>query len=142
MYIQLQNFGSKTSLKSMFREGVYECAERIHQFPEIVLVMDGEVIITVDGKEEIARSGDIAVITPFRTHSFRTSKYCKIWIGVISGDFTEEFFSGARVYQSGEKAVFTPTRSLFLYVLDHLPTGYDEPYAISDDITLYRKVKA
>jgi len=142
LYIQLQNFGGKSSLKSLFREGIYECAERIHQFPEIVLVIDGEVVITVDGKDEVARRGDIAVITPFRTHSFRTPEYCKIWIGVVSGDFTEEFLSGERVYQNAERAVFTASASLFNYVLEHLPGGYDEPYVISGDISLYRQVKA
>ena len=66
MYIQLQNFGYNSSVKSMYYDGTYECVERIHQFPEIVVVMGGEVEITVDGKTELARSGDVAVITPFR----------------------------------------------------------------------------
>ena len=142
MYIQLQNFGCNSSVKSMYYDGTYECVERIHQFPEIVCVMGGEVEITVDGKTECARAGDVAVITPFRIHSFKTSKYCKIWIGVISSDFAEDFISGENVYNNGENAVFTPTKSLFDYLCEHLPAKYDNPTVLDGDEATYRKVKA
>ncbi|MBQ8380806.1 MAG: helix-turn-helix domain-containing protein [Clostridia bacterium] len=141
MYIQLDNFGSKSSLKSLFEEGVYSCVERIHQFPEIVLVMDGEVVITVDGVEEVARRGDMAVITPFRTHSFRTPEYCNIWIGVISGDLAGDFLGGDKIYSRGERAVFTPSHSLFEYVRSHLPKEYGKPIVLEGD-EAYRSVKA
>ena len=142
MYIQLQNFGHNSSLKSMYYEGTYECVERIHQFPEIVCVMGGEVEITVDGKTERARAGDIAVITPFRIHSFKTPEYCKIWIGVVSSDFAEDFISGNAVYNYGENAVFTPSRSLFDYLCGHLPPKYDIPTVLDGDEATYRRVKA
>ena len=142
MYIQLQNFGNNSSVKSMYYEGVYECVERIHQFPEIVCVMDGSVEITVDGKREVAKAGDLAVITPFRIHSFKTPEYCKIWIGVVSSDFAEEFISAQKSYISGASAVFTPTASLFEYVKEHLPSKYDTPVVLTGDERTYRSVKA
>ena len=142
MYIQLQNFGHNSSVKSMYYDGVYECVERIHQFPEIVLVMDGEVEITVDGKTERAVAGDMAVITPFRIHSFKTPVSCKIWIGVVSGDFVDAFISSDDACDVGEKAVFTPTRSLFDYAYEHLPPKYDDPVVLDGDIVTYRRVKA
>ena len=142
MYIQLQNFGYNSSVKSMYYDGTYECVERIHQFPEIVVVMGGEVEITVDGKTELARAGDVAVITPFRIHSFKTPERCKIWIGVISSDFAEEFISGEKVYNKGDSSVFTPTRSLFDYICEHLPPKYDAPTVLDGDEVAYRKVKA
>lgn len=142
MYIQLQNFGHNSSVKSMYYDGIYECVERIHQFPEIVCVMAGEVEITVDGMPERARAGDIAVITPFRIHSFKTPEYCKIWIGVISSDFAEDFLSGDSIYNSGDTAVFTPTKSLFDYLCEHLPPKYDNPTVLEGDAVTYRKVKA
>lgn len=142
MYIQLQNFGHNSSVKSMYYDGTYECVERIHQFPEIVCVMGGEVDITVDGKTERARAGDIAVITPFRIHSFKTPDYCKIWIGVISTDFLDDFISGDSIYNSGDKAVFTPTKSLFDYLCEHLPPKHDVPTVLDGDTLAYRSVKA
>lgn len=142
MYIQLDNFGHNSSIKSMYYEGVYNRMERIHQFPEIVLVMDGEIEITVDGKSKIARAGDAAVITPFRIHSFKTPRYVNLWIGVISSDFADDFISGENVYNSGEDAVFTPTKSLFDYLSEHLPPKYDNQTVIEGDVVTYRRVKA
>ena len=104
--------------------------------------MAGEVEITVDGMPERARAGDIAVITPFRIHSFKTPEYCKIWIGVISSDFAEDFLSGDSIYNSGDTAVFTPTKSLFDYLCEHLPPKYDNPTVLEGDAVTYRKVKA
>ena len=142
MYIQLQNFGHNSSVKSMYYDGIYECVERIHQFPEIVCVMAGEVELTVDGKTERARAGDVAVITPFRIHSFKTPEYCKIWIGVISSDFAEDFISGNNIYTKGDFAVFIPTKSLFDYLCSHLPPKYDNPVVLDGDASAYRQVKA
>ena len=142
MYIQLQNFGHNSSVKSMYYDGVYECVERIHQFPEIVCVLSGAVEITVDGKTERANAGDIAVITPFRIHSFKTPEYCKIWIGVISSDFVDDFISGDNVYNKGDRAVFKPSKSLFDYLCEHLPPKYDNPMVLDGDVATYRTVKA
>lgn len=142
MYIQIQNFGHKSSIKSSYHRGVYECAERIHQFPEIVCVISGEVEITVDGVCETARAGDIAVITPFRTHSFRTPAECEIWIGVVSLDFVADFFAGDNLYVSGTRAVFLPSKSLFEYVLDHLPEQHVTPYVLDGNEREYREIKA
>lgn len=142
MYIQIQNFGHKSSIKSSYHRGVYECAERIHQYPEIVCVLSGTVEITVDGVRETANAGDLAVITPFRTHSFKTLQSCEIWIGVISLDFVAEFFAGENLYISGKRAVFTPTESLFKYVLDHIPDQHETPYILDGDEITYRRIKA
>ena len=142
MYIQVQNFGNKSSIKSSYHKGVYECAERIHQFPEIVCVLQGEIEITVDGVVETARAGDIAVITPFKTHSFKTRETCEIWIGVISLDFVVEFFAGENLYVCGNRSVFTPTKSLFAYVTEHLPDKHDVPYLLDADKIKYKSIKA
>ena len=142
MYIQIQNFGHSSSIKSLFREGKYECIERIHQFPEIVYVIEGSIEITVDGVTETANAGDIAVITPFRAHSFYTPIHCKIWIGVVSRDFAAEFITGQSLLVSGTKAVFTPSRSLAAYVFDHLPTAFETQTSVELDQMLYRGIKA
>ena len=142
MYIQLQNFGYNSSVKSTYHEGRYECAERIHQFPEIVSVIEGSVEITVDGVTETANAGDIAVITPFRAHSFHTPDHCKIWIGVVSSDFAEDFISGDALHLCGERAVFTPSLSLSNYVTAHFPDRSDTQTIVDKDSVKYRSIKA
>lgn len=142
LYIQVQNFGYNSSIKSTWHEGKYECIERIHQFPEIVYILAGSVEITVDGVLETATAGDIAVITPFRAHSFHTPDYCKIWIGVISCDFADDFISGDNLHISGTRAVFTPSVSLSNYVTDHLSAPYRTQNNIKKGSIYYRSIKA
>lgn len=142
MFIQFQNFGSAGSLKSTSHQGKYEKIERIHQFPEIILVREGEVEITVDGVTEIAKRGDIAVITPFRAHSFHTPEYCDIWIGVISDDFAADFLSENGLRVRGTRAVFTPSEALYAYVLVHQPAIYENTTIIDGDRRLYHSIKA
>ena len=142
MYIQFQNFGTTGSIKSTHHQGRYERIERIHQFPEIILVKDGEVEITVDGVTETARGGDLAVITPFRAHSFHTPEYCDLWIGVISPDFADDFLSVNDLRVSGTRAVFTPSEPLYSYALAHLPGSYEDRTSVDGDRILYRSIKA
>lgn len=142
MYIQLHNFGYNSSIKSTYHEGIYNCVERIHQFPEVVYISAGSVEITVDGITETANAGDLAVITPFRAHSFRTPEYCKIWIGVISNDFAADFISGENLHVSGAQAVFTPSPSLKSYVTDHFPNEYQKQHPLGEDTVQYRSIKA
>lgn len=142
MYIQLQNFGYNSSIKSTYHDGIYNCIERIHQFPEVVYISAGSVEITVDGVTETANAGDLAVITPFRAHSFHTPKYCKIWIGVISSDFASDFISGENLHVSGAQAVFTPSPSLKSYVTDHFPNEYQNQHPLGEYTLQYRSIKA
>lgn len=142
MYIQLQNFGYNSSIKSTYHEGQYECIERIHQFPEIVYIIEGSVDITVDGVTETANAGDLAVITPFRTHSFHTPDYCKIWIGVVSSDLASDFISGENLHICGTRAVFTPTDSLKAYAIEHFPRVYNTQTELDNNTVLYRSIKA
>ena len=82
------------------------------------------------------------MITPFRIHSFKTPDRCKIWIGVVSNDFASDFLFGEKIYISGKAAVFTPTKSLFAYLSDHLPPKYDSPIVIEGDQQIYKSIKA
>ena len=130
MYIQFSNFGFNASAKTRYFYGKNEYSERIHQLPEILLIIDGSFELTVDGVTEIARAGDICVITPFRTHSWHTPQTCTVWQLVISMDFVEDFLSGDNLYISGTKAVFTPQKALFDYIVNIFPT----PHAMQDNI--------
>lgn len=142
MYVQMQNFGHTSTVKSSYYCGKYACNERIHQFPEIVCVLEGSVEITVNGVKEIANAGDIAVIAPFQAHSFFTPEFCRIWVGVVSGDLAADYFSGDNAYTCGIRAVFTPTGSLTNYVIEHIPREMREPEELTPQDATYRRVKA
>ena len=87
MIIQNTNFGSIQIIRSGVHEGKYCFGDHIHQFSELVWVLDGELEMTVNGKMEIAKKGDFTVISPFAIHSFFTPEYSKIHIAVISDSF-------------------------------------------------------
>lgn len=142
MYIQFSNFGFNAAAKTRYFHGKNEYSERIHQLPEILVIMDGSFELTVDGVTEIAKAGDICVITPFRAHSWHTPKSCTVWQLVVSMDFTEDFLSGENLYLSGTNAVFTPKKTLFDYVVDTFPKPHAMQSNIDEDAYKYQTIKA
>ena len=121
MQVHHKNFGSKTSLRCGFLSGQYNYPEHIHQFPEIIYVTDGEMTITVDGKTEAMKKGDIAVVAPFRTHSFATENYVERWVCVFSNDFISNFISDDDFFSTRETCVFRASDRLKGYIDGYLP---------------------
>ena len=142
MYIQFSNFGFNAAAKTRYFYGKNEYSERIHQLPEILLIIDGSFELTVDGITEVAKKGDICVITPFRSHSWHTPVSCTVWQLVISMDFVEDFISAENLYISGTKAVFTPKKSLFDYIVDIFPQPHAMQFNIDSDIQRYWNIKS
>ncbi len=116
MIVQNSNFGSTHIIRSGIHEGKYCFGDHIHQFCELVLVLDGEIEMTVNGKTEIARAGDITVITPFAIHSFNTPEYSKIHIAVISDSFIVNNITPEELYSKRERATFTPSSELLSFL--------------------------
>lgn len=142
MYIQLQNFGFNAAAKTRYFYGKNEYSDRIHQCPEILCIMDGSFELTVDGVTEIAKKGDICVITPFRTHSWHTPENCTVWQLVVSMDFTEDFLSGENLYISGTRATFTPSKALFDYVTESFLQPHSMESNLDADLNRYRTIKS
>ena len=124
MRIQTDNFGYSNAFRCRFHEGIYHYPSHIHQFIEVVSVLEGEIDITVNGRTETATAGDLALIEPFRIHSFHTPSYCKVWIAVFSSSYVSDFAPESGLHE-GACAVFTPTESLFAYVREHLIEAED-----------------
>ncbi|MBQ6946955.1 MAG: helix-turn-helix transcriptional regulator [Clostridia bacterium] len=58
-----------------------------HRHSEIARCLEGEAILTVDGKEERLRAGDCALIFPDQVHSYETPCDARVWIGVFSESY-------------------------------------------------------
>ena len=141
MQVHHKNFGSKTSLRCGFLDGIYTFPEHIHQFPEIVYVKDGELEITVDGKTEIMHAGDIAVIAPFRAHSFYTPEYVNRWVAVFSNDFIANFITNDELFSTGETNVFHASEGLLAFFESHLIDSEELFFDLSDEtIRTFRAV--
>ena len=142
MYIQFSNFGFNAAAKTRYFFGKNEYSERIHQLPEILLIIDGSFELTVDGITEVAKKGDICVITPFRSHSWHTPESCTVWQLVISMDFVEDFLSAENLYISGTKAVFTPKKELYDYIVDIFPQPHAMQFNIDSNNQKYWTIKS
>lgn len=116
MIIQKTNFGSINIIRSGVHDGKYCYGDHIHQFAELVWVLDGEIEMTVNGRTEVARKGDFTVINPFAIHSFFTPEYSRIHIAVISDGFIIGKIGTDELYSERERAVFTPSSELLTFL--------------------------
>ena len=119
MLIQSLNFGSYTILRPGYHEGKYSFGYHIHQFCELIRVMEGELEMTVDGKTELVTAGNIIAITPFQIHSFYTPHYCKIWICVFSNDFIQSLIPFEELCGRRERCYFTPSKALLSLISEY-----------------------
>ena len=119
MLIQTENFGYVDHFRCRFHEERYDYPLHMHQFAEIVIVLDGEIELLTEDRRERASKGDIAFIDSFQIHGFHTPSKCTVWICVFSATYASDYY---QVYQGqrGNRMVFTPTKPLFSYITDHL----------------------
>lgn len=140
MKLQEWYFGYRKATSSQYQEGKYEYAEHIHYFLEVLCVLDGEIEVTVNGKTETAKRGDLAVILPFQPHGYHTPDYCKLWLGIIPPTWLPDFFSTDKFYYTAKKSVFTPSPAVFAYIREKTPPPHwKKEETISPD--LFRQIK-
>ena len=142
MYIQPLNFGYNHTVRSYYYDSRHDYNEHLHHFTEIVLVLDGELEITVDEHCEIAKKGEIAVITSLRRHGYKTPSFCKTLCIIFSNDIIYDIFPGKELYANASRVVFTPSRTLWDYVVSHAPMQTVYPFAAESDPPLYRVFKS
>lgn len=118
MIIQNTHFGNTLELRCGHVDGVHNSGDHLHQYFEIELVVDGEIEITVDGQKHIARAGDIAVITPFRVHSFYTPSHVKMLICTFPTPFITDFLPFTEICRKRQNAVFSSSEHLWAYLIN------------------------
>ena len=142
MHISAANFGSGNSAKVYVADGPYEYAQRIHQFAEIHLVLEGELEIEVDGVKEQLTAGDMAVIGPFRTHSTKGYEGVKTWLMILSNSLISDFVEKDKNLIRGERCAFTPSGELLNFVKKNLFVTGDGIIDLDFNRELFFKTKA
>lgn len=142
MYVSIQNFGFNNALKCFIADGVYDFPTRIHQFTEIQFILEGSVELTVDGKTELLSAGDVIVISPFRSHSFKTTAETKRWILIPSSNFISDFVSSEKVLINGESCGFTASAGLSLFIRENLFDMGDRVVDLEANAKLMLRIKA
>ncbi|MBE6536782.1 MAG: helix-turn-helix domain-containing protein [Ruminococcaceae bacterium] len=116
--IQKDNFSTDNQMKATFKNKKYRVAVHIHQFAEIIYVLDGEIEIRQKGKLEIAKAGDIAVIYPYQPHGIYTeeNKRANIWMLLFSDTLITDIIHSGNAYLGYENTVFTPSEELKTFI--------------------------
>ncbi len=83
-------------------------APHMHGNMELIYALSGEITITVNGRKEIIRKGDIALILANQIHSISSNMPSSMCIAVFSEQFVP-FFSNRYKSVEGKCSVFRPT---------------------------------
>ena len=142
MHITIQNFGFNSRVKCFIADGFYEFPVRIHQFTEIQYIIEGELELAIDGKTEHLKAGDIAVISPFRSHSLRSSPDSKRWILIVSGNFIQDYLSGESDLIRGESCSFMASDGLSAYIRQNLFDMGDKMLDLDGDKRLVMRIRS
>ena len=128
MRIQGVNFGSRVAFQHQIHNKKYKVAKHIHQYAELVFMLEGSMKITTDDKEEILNAGDAALIFPFQTHSMTSKDVNKIAMYLFSPSIMPNFMQTCSG-KTGDGAVFTPSGST--------AAVFREKLLDKEDVTLY-----
>lgn len=124
MFIQLHNFGNDIQIRyGKVRNRIYNSDDHLHQYFELIMVLDGEIEITVEGKTVTAKNGDIAIIPAFRIHSFHTPEIVSQLVCVFPAFFLNESFSSSLLNTPRESHIFRPSAPLWDYLV---ASGFSE----------------
>jgi len=86
-----------------------------HKNYEIIYVLYGKVMCTINGKTKILTDGDFAFCLSNEIHSIKSQSASKVWIGVFSEDFIHEFGKFQKG-KTGEDFSFRCPESLMSYL--------------------------
>ena len=116
MIVQHRNFGTQSIVKSGVHCPKHDFGNHIHEYSEILYVVEGSIESTVNGKTELLRAGDIAFITPFKVHSTFTPDSCKLVVCVVSNDYVYDMIPKEKLYRGYNTTSFTATPELKCYL--------------------------
>ena len=117
MFIQNTNFGQNARINCGHVTEQHNSGNHLHQYFELELVLDGEIEITVSGKKHIARAGDIAIIPPFKVHSFYTPEQVEMRIMTMPTMFLPETVEFDELFADRDKFVFKASDALWAYLV-------------------------
>ena len=119
------NFGETPAFSHQLHNKKYRVWSHIHQYAELVFVLEGSMRVTVDGTEQTLEAGDAAFVFPFQTHSFASSEVNKIAMYLFSPAAMLDFLQ-AHEGKVGCGAKFRPTEpTLSVFCANIL--GVDNP---------------
>ena len=99
-------------------------APHFHKNYEIICVLSGMVLCSVNSKQQILSEGDFSICLSNEIHSLKSLDHSKVWIGVFSEDFVYEFKKRIGD-KTGKDFRFRCSDSVHRFLLENLIT--EEP---------------
>ena len=110
-------------------------ALNLHRFLEIAYVLEGEIIITINGKSEHMYPGDMAFMFPHAIHSYRALTPNKVAIYIVAGDYFP-FVAGRLEGCEADTYILRPGKCLRDY-FEEAFLGPDDPSPLLIKSVLY-----
>ena len=129
MRIMGTNFGSRAAFQHHVHNKIYKVSTHIHQYAELIFMLEGEMRITVDERDEYIRAGEAAFIFPFQIHKMSSKSVNKLAMYLFS-PATMVSFMQKHEGTVGERAVFKPSESTLAVLREKILNN-------SDNFTLY-----
>jgi hypothetical protein len=79
-----------------------------HKNYELIYVLKGTVELSVNGKPDVLKPGEMILISPYAVHSFAVDGKSKIWVGVFSEilmQFNRELFQFVQLLQHFRRGI-------------------------------------
>ena len=142
LQIQKKAFSNRESVIASFHNNRYRKPLHIHQFAELVYVIDGEFTVTASGKHETAKKGDIIIIQPYQPHRFFTDegKSVNIWMLLFSGSLITDIMNRGVENKKYKTVIFTPSEEIKFLIERRMFSTREEPVQISENES--RRIKA
>ena len=128
MRIMGNNFGSRAAFQHSIYNKIYKVSNHIHQYAELIFMLEGEMRITVDDKEEVIHAGEAAFIFPYQAHKMSSKSVNKLAMYLFSPT-TMVSFMKKHDGNVGERAVFKPKPSTI--------SVFKEKILDNEDFSLY-----
>lgn len=95
----------------------------LHRDPELVCVLEGEIVATVEDRSESVGAGDFVMILPNQVHTFETPVHSKARVIVFAEEYVREFHKmlGNRIGKTNRFSIPEPDRTLLLKKLTPTP---------------------
>ena len=105
MLVQDVDLSVRINIRCDIHRQKYICRKHIHHFAELVLVLDGKLDVTVNGKKESATKNQFILLFPFQKHEYTSDDVSYFLICTFPISYLPDF--AAKAYgKCGSKAVF------------------------------------
>ena len=105
MLVQEVDLSVRVNVRCDIHRQKYVCRKHIHHFAELVLILDGNLTVTVNGRREVAKKNQFILLFPFQKHEYTSDDVSYFLICTFPLSFLLDFASKSNG-KCGTRSVF------------------------------------